>query len=88
MSERNLSSPKSQLVKGSTPIDIRTAPVVQVAVNLDISLDDFFDPNDLISRLAFVLKIDHQCCQVSHNNPQFPFMCLLHIEHVHVQCHV
>ena len=47
-----------QLIKGSTPVEIRTAPVVQVAVDLAISLDDFFDPNDLISRLAFVLKID------------------------------
>ena len=48
----------SQVVKGPTPVEIRTAPVVQVAVDLDVSLDDFFDPDDLISRLAFVLKID------------------------------
>ena len=46
------------VVKGSSPVEIRTAPVVQIAVDLDISLDDFFDPNDLIDRLAFVLKID------------------------------
>ena len=47
-----------QLIKGSSPVEIRTAPVVQVAVDLAVSLDDFFDPNNLISRLAFVLKID------------------------------
>jgi hypothetical protein len=47
-----------QVIKGSSPVEIRTAPVVQVAVDLAVSLDDFFDPNNLISRLAFVLKID------------------------------
>ena len=52
------------MVKGQTPVEIRTAPVVQVAVDLDVSLDDFFDPDDLISRLAFVLKIDPSTIRV------------------------
>ena len=53
-----------QLIKGSSPVEIRTAPVVQVAVDLAVSLDDFFDPNNLISRLAFVLKIDPSTIRV------------------------
>ena len=53
-----------QLIKGSFPVEIRTAPVVKVAVDLAVSLDDFFDPNNLISRLAFVLKIDPSTIRV------------------------
>lgn len=53
-----------QLIRGSDPVEIRTAPVVQVSLNLDVSLDDFFDPNDLIDRLAFVLNIDHSTIRI------------------------
>ena len=53
-----------QLIKGSSPVEIRTAPVVQVAVDLAVSLDDFFDPNNLISCLAFVLKVDPSTIRV------------------------
>ncbi len=48
----------TQVVKGSEPIEIRTPPVVQVSLNLAVSIDDFFDPTTLIYNLAFVLKID------------------------------
>lgn len=53
-----------QLIRGSDPVEIRTAPVVQVSLNLDVSLDDFFDPNDLIDRLAFVLNIDRSTIRI------------------------
>ena len=65
-----------QLIKGSSPVEIRTAPVVQVAVDLAVSLDDFFDPNNLISRLAFVLKIDPSTIRVvklAHHNTAMYF---------------
>lgn len=48
------------MIKGSDPIEIRTPPVVQVAVNLAVSIDDFFNLGELIHNLAFVLHIDPQ----------------------------
>ena len=47
-----------QVIKGSDPIEVRTAPVVQVSLNLAVSIDDFFSPGALINNLAFVLRID------------------------------
>ena len=43
---------------GSDPVEIRTAPVIQVSMSLAVSIDDFFNIGDLIKNLAFVLKID------------------------------
>ncbi len=54
----NLRYTHQQIVKGSEPIEIRAPPVVQVSLNLAVSIDDFFDPTALIYNLAFVLKID------------------------------
>ena len=53
---KNFISP--QVIKGSDPIEVRTAPVVQVSLNLAVSIDDFFNPGALINNLAFVLRID------------------------------
>lgn len=47
-----------QIIKGSDPIEIRTAPVVQVSLTLAVSLDDFFNVGELINNIAFVLRID------------------------------
>lgn len=47
-----------QLLSGEDPVEIRTPPVVQVALNLAVSIDAFFDPRGIIMNLAFVLKID------------------------------
>ena len=46
-----------QILRGSLPIDVITAPVVRVSFTLVVSLDDFFDPQYLVSNLAFVLNI-------------------------------
>lgn len=39
-------------------MEIRTPPVVQVALNLAVSVDAFFDPRGILLNLAFVLRID------------------------------
>ncbi len=44
-------------IKGTRPIEIRTQPVIQVALDLSVSVEDFFDPDRLILNLAFVLGI-------------------------------
>ena len=46
-----------QLVKGDTPIEIRTPPVVVVSLTVTVSFEDFFSPEALLSNLAFVLEI-------------------------------
>ena len=50
--------PIPQIIKGSDPIEIRTPPVVQVSLNLAVSIDDFFNVGELIHNLAFALRID------------------------------
>ena len=47
-----------QVVKGSDPVEIRTPPVVQVSLDVAVSLDDFFESDRFVEYLAFVLKID------------------------------
>ena len=44
-------------MKGSVPVEIRTPPVVQISLNVAVTVEEFFLSN-LISNLAFVLKID------------------------------
>ena len=39
-------------------MEIRTPPVVQISLELAVSLDDFFEVGQLIRNLAFVLRID------------------------------
>ena len=39
-------------------MEIRTPPVVQVALNLAVSVDTFFDPRGILLNLAYVLRID------------------------------
>ena len=39
-------------------MEIRTPPVVQVALNLAVSVDAFFDPRGILLNLAYVLRID------------------------------
>lgn len=48
----------TQVIKGSDPIEIRTPPVVQVSLDIAVSLDDFFESDRFVDYLAFVLKID------------------------------
>jgi len=45
-------------LKGSDPVEIRTPPVVQVSVDLAVGLDDFFESDQFVEYLAFVLRID------------------------------
>jgi len=47
-----------QVIKGSDPIEIRIPPVVQVSLDVAVSLDDFFESDRFVEYLAFVLKID------------------------------
>ena len=47
-----------QVIKGSDPIEIRTPPVVQVSLDIAVSLDDFFESDRFVEYLAFVLRID------------------------------
>ena len=47
-----------QVVKGSDPVEIRTPPVVQVSLDVAVSLDDFFESDRFVEYLAFVLNID------------------------------
>ena len=47
-----------QVIKGSDPIEIRTPPVVQVSLDVAVSLDDFFESDRFVEYLAFVLKIE------------------------------
>ena len=47
-----------QVIKGSDPIEIRTPPVVQVSLDVAVSLDDFFESDRFVEYLAFVLNID------------------------------
>lgn len=49
--------PALQILRGTDAIDVVTAPVVQVSFNLQVSLDDFFDPQHLVSNMAFVLGL-------------------------------
>lgn len=44
-------------MKGSVPVEIRTPPVIQISLNVAVTVEEFFLSN-LISNLAFVLKID------------------------------
>ncbi len=44
-------------MKGSTPIEIRTPPVVQISLNVAVTVEEYFI-NNLISNLAFTLNID------------------------------
>ena len=44
-------------IKGSSPIEIRTQPVIQVSLELSVSPTDFFDPDRLVENLAFLLGI-------------------------------
>ena len=46
-----------QVLRGSTPIEIRTPPVIQVSLDVVVTLDSFFISN-LIQNLAFVLRIE------------------------------
>ena len=46
-----------QILRGSTPIEIRTPPVIQVSLDVVVTLDSFFISN-LIQNLAFVLRIE------------------------------
>ena len=46
------------MIKGSDPIEIRTPPVVQVSLDVAVSLDDFFESDMFVQYLAFVLRID------------------------------
>ena len=45
-------------IKGSTPVSIKTADVVQLSFSLSVSLDQFFDPSQFLTNLAFLLNID------------------------------
>ena len=47
----------TQVLRGSTPIEIRTPPVLQVSLDVVVTLDTFFISN-LIQNLAFVLHIE------------------------------
>ena len=46
------------LVKGSNPVSVRTANVVQLSFNLEVSLNSFFDPAEFFNNLVSVLNID------------------------------
>ena len=46
-----------QLIRGSDPVEIRSPPIVQVSLDVAVTIDQFFLTN-LIKNLAFVLKID------------------------------
>lgn len=52
------------VIKGSEPVEIKTPPVVQVALDLAVSLDDFFDPDSFVQNVAFVLGIDESSIRV------------------------
>ena len=52
------------MVKGSKPVEVTTPPVVQVAFDLAVSIDDFFDPASIVRNLAFVLKIPEELITV------------------------
>ena len=52
-----------QIISGSDPIEIRTAPVIQVSLTLAVSIDQFFTQN-LISNLAYVLNINPSSIRV------------------------
>ena len=53
-----------QVIKGSDPIEIRTPPVVQVSLDIAVSVDDFFESETFVTYLAFVLKIDTSMIRV------------------------
>ena len=53
-----------QVIKGSDPIEIRTPPVVQVSLDVAVSLDDFFESDRFVEYLAFVLRIDMSMIRV------------------------
>ena len=44
-------------MKGSDPIEIRAPPVLQVSLDITVSVDEFFLRN-LIENLAYILNID------------------------------
>lgn len=44
-------------IQGTPPVEIRTQPVIQVALDLAVSVADFFDPERLVQNLAFLLGI-------------------------------
>ena len=46
------------LIKGSSPVSIKTADVVQLSFSLSVSLDQFFDPSQFLVNLVYVLNID------------------------------
>ena len=45
------------VVRGSQPVEIRTTPVIQVALDLFVSTDDFFNEDMIVSNIAFLLNI-------------------------------
>ena len=51
-------TPTLQLLHGEDPVEIRTPPVVQVALDLAVPFDTVFDPRGILMNLAFVLGID------------------------------
>ena len=53
-----------QVIKGGEPVEVQTPPVVQVSLDLAVSLDDFFDPDSFVQNLAFVLGIDENTIRV------------------------
>ena len=46
------------LVKGNTPVSVKTADVVQLSFSLSVSLEQFFDPTQFLNNLVAVLNID------------------------------
>lgn len=46
-----------QLVRGSDPVEIHSPPIVQISLDIAVSIDEFFLTN-LIKNLAFVLNIE------------------------------
>ena len=46
------------LVKGSTPVSVITADVIQLSFSLSVSLEKFFDPAQFLNNLVAVLNID------------------------------
>ncbi|KAI6655737.1 Fibrocystin-L-like [Oopsacas minuta] len=46
------------LVKGSTPVSIKTADVIQLSFSLSVTLEQFFDATQFLKNLVSVLNID------------------------------
>eukprot|EP00117_Sycon_ciliatum_P037364 scpid335/ scgid27970/ Fibrocystin-L; Polycystic kidney and hepatic disease 1-like protein 1 len=46
------------VLKGTSAVDVVTAPVVTLSFNVQVSLDDFFDPQHIVTNIAGALGVD------------------------------